>query len=715
LIKFEGYFQVNVDHLAGFYLNYSNFIKSFFFLWLSLGFQVTAQNSQVKSSLNNPDVGKRIAESENLINSGEFDQAAVILDTLREYLIKGFAFTQAIDLSRKTLSISGRIKDKKLVAAAYNGLGNCFWRLGSLDSALVFLKQGLEYRKGVDDQRGLAINYNLMGLVYWRKGDTENSYRSYLQALAIRESLGDVNEISLVNNNIGLIFQRMKYYDLAEQHIKKGLKLADSVGFENGRIYSMRRLISLNIARKNYAEAMKYVDTVVNYYVKVKNKGSLAQLYNDLGLLNESNGKLVEASNWFIKSRDLARELGDRFIEAFALLNLGRSERMKGDQEIAEESLNRGMDLARSGGYHVILRDVYLELSKLFMARGDEKQANTYLNLHVAQKDSILSEAVLTSIGEMRIRYEIERSKERQEHLEMIIEERNRTTLVLLALVIFFLGGGTSIGLLFLKQKKLGRLLQESNDELGRTNTELQKSNEALTVANETKTKLFSIIGHDLKSPFVSILGFSELLREEAEVLRNGSISDLTEKILTASGKLVDLVTNLTSWAMQQREMLRVEPVFIGAEELVQTVIKGAMLNLELKGIRLKAEFEKPDTLFADREMFSTVMRNIFTNAIKFSHSGGEISVKGENLGAKYRVTIADKGVGMSQDTISNILYGSGTISTYGTANEKGTGLGLSVSRDFIKQNGGTLVIESEPGEGSAFIVEIPTLPLLNP
>lgn len=654
-------------------------------------------------------VTAQMNQAESFFKGGEIDNGAVVLDSLREYLIRNFAFEKASRLAKKTLSLSGSITAKKLVADAYNSLGNCFWRLGELDSALHYLQVGLEFRKDVNDPRGLAVNYNLMGLVYWRKGNTEKSYRSYLSALAIREGLGDVNEISLINNNIGLIFQRMKYYDLAEEHILKGMSIADSAGFLNGRMYSMRRLISLNIARKNYAEASKYVDSVISYYVKVNNKGSLAQLYNDVGILKENSGKKREAVAWYVKSRDLAQELEDRFIEAFALYNLGRLARESGERKEAEESLNRGMELANSGGYHVILRDIYFELSKLFQEKGNAEVANSFLTKHLALKDSILSEGALTAIGEMRIRYEIERSKERQEYLESILEERNRTTLVLLMLVVFFLGGGTSIWFLFLKQKKLGRLLQVSNDELGKTNLQLQRSNEALTVANETKTKLFSIIGHDLKSPFVSILGFSELLRDETEHLKDRNVSDLSEKILTSSTKLVDLVNNLTSWAMQQREMIKAQPVFFGMEEVAAAVMKAAMLNMELKGIIARGEFGRPDVVFADREMISTVLRNILTNAIKFSYEGGEIVVRGEYLGKMYRVTIKDKGVGMSDDTIRNILYGSGTISTYGTANEKGTGLGLSVSRDFIKQNRGSLEIVSSPGEGSSFILEIPT------
>lgn len=653
-------------------------------------------------------VNKTLAQADKLVSAGEIEKAAILLDTLRENLMELFEYDAAIPVAFKTLSLQNKLTDKKLVADAYNGLGAGYWRKGSLDSALLFLNKGLETRRYVNDPRGMSKCHNLIGLVYWRKGDVEKSYRNYLKALAIRDSLGDVNEISLISNNIGLIFQRLKYYDLAEGYYSKALRLADSVGYLPGRIYSLRRFISLNIALKKYDEAMKNVDPVVKYYNSVNNRGGLAQLYNDLGTLNEKAGKKKEAEKWFVKSHDLAKEINDKFIESFALLNLGRVELDLGELGDSRMSLERGEGLARQGGYHVILRDVYLELSKLHTALGDEKTANKFLKAHLALKDSIINEQVTSNVGEMRIRYEIERSRERQESLESILEERNKANLVLLALVVFFLGSATTIAFLFVRQKKLGSLLQASNGELEVINARLQKSNEELTLANETKTKLFSIIGHDLKSPFVSILGFSELLQMETLRMKDRSLSELSEKILDSSTKLVELVNNLTAWALQQREMIKAQPMFFPVGEVANSVVKALMLNLELKRLTVKSEFEKPDDVFADREMISTVLRNILSNAIKFSYGGGVIDLKGSHLGEKYRIVVSDKGVGMSQDMIGNILFGSGTISTYGTGNEKGTGLGLSVSRDFIIQNSGSLEIVSSPGEGSSFILEIP-------
>ena len=154
--------------------------------------------------------------------------------------------------------------------------------------------------------------------------------------------------------------------------------------------------------------------------------------------------------------------------------------------------------------------------------------------------------------------------------------------------------------------------------------------------------------------------------------------------------------------------MIRAKPVDLDIEEISNKVLKEAGLNLALKSIEVETSFEHPAIVHADREMIATVIRNLLTNAVKFSYKGGKIVMKGTVSGRKYRLVIKDNGVGMSPDMISNILYGSGMISTTGTANEKGTGLGLSVSREFMRENDGVLNISSEPGNGSEFLIELP-------
>jgi signal transduction histidine kinase len=311
-------------------------------------------------------------------------------------------------------------------------------------------------------------------------------------------------------------------------------------------------------------------------------------------------------------------------------------------------------------------------------------------------------------VGEMRIRYEIEKSNERQKHLQTEVEAQNKINIylsVFTAVVLFAIFG---LVYLFIRQKKLGKLLELNNREIEKVNTQLKQSNSELVSANDTKDKLFAIIAHDLKSPFVSILGFAEIIKEEADLIVNKPLSEFSDKILAASYKLVDLVNNLTGWALVQRNMIKVNATDFDISEVCGKAIKETSLIMELKEITTTTSMEMPSLVYADVEMISMVVRNIIANAIKFSNTGGTISITGLIIGDKYQLTIGDDGVGMNDEQIETVLSGSAIMSTYGTSNEKGTGLGLSVSRDFILQNKGEMKIISAPGEGSKFILELP-------
>jgi signal transduction histidine kinase/Tfp pilus assembly protein PilF len=649
-----------------------------------------------------------IPQINEFIAKNKFVAAGKLLDSLREHYYKFYYYPKAISTAKITLKYEKQIGDNKLVASAYNTLGLTYWKTGDLDSALYFLNKGLALRKFIDDPVDLGRSYNNIGLVYWRKGDIENSYSFYLKALKVRQECGDNYGIVTTVNNIGLIYQRMRYYELAEESIKHALHLSDSINYEAGRVYSLRRLASLFIAQHRYDDAAKYYDEIVTSYKKRNEKSGLAQIYNDFGLIQEKKGNLKAARDFFKQSLDRAREIDDKFIESFALLNLGRIDRLARDEKEGLLNLTKAKELAETGKFSTILRDAYLELSKLLEATGETEEALFYLNKHVSLKDSLLNETVLSSVGEMRIRYEIEKSEETQKHLQTEVESQNKINLSLTIFSVLILIGIIGLVSLFLRQKKLGKLLELNNQEMEKVNVQLQRSNDELVMANETKNKLFAIIAHDLKSPFVSVLGFAEIIKEEADAISNRPLSEFSDKILSASYKLVDLVNNLTGWALVQRNLIKVNAIDFELSEVCGKVIKEASLNLELKDISTTTSLEVPSLIHADPEMISVIVRNLIANAIKFTNKGGNINLTGLIVGDKYQLTVTDDGVGMTEEQTESVLTGRGTVSTYGTSNEKGTGLGLSVSRDFILQNKGDLKISSIPGKGTSFILELP-------
>ncbi|HLN55048.1 MAG TPA: sensor histidine kinase [Bacteroidales bacterium] len=229
-----------------------------------------------------------------------------------------------------------------------------------------------------------------------------------------------------------------------------------------------------------------------------------------------------------------------------------------------------------------------------------------------------------------------------------------------------------------------------------------------LNELNQTRDKLYSIITHDLKNPFVSIMGFSELLYEKSnnkEFTRTGEYASI---IYSSSRNAMDLLHNLTGWTKLQTGKINFNPRETDLANLIDDAVEFAKPAALIKSINIEVNASTGLTLKVDREMLGTILRNLVMNAIKFSYKESKISITSGKTERMAVIEISDSGIGMDEQAISGILN-SGTIeSTPGTQNEKGTGLGLYICREFIAFHDGELQIISEPGKGSRFIVRLP-------
>lgn len=229
-----------------------------------------------------------------------------------------------------------------------------------------------------------------------------------------------------------------------------------------------------------------------------------------------------------------------------------------------------------------------------------------------------------------------------------------------------------------------------------------------LNEISKTRDKLYSIISHDLKNPFVSIMGFSELLYEKALVNDFSRTKEFTGIIYNSSTNAVELLNNLTSWTKLQTGRTLFNPRETDLVQLMTEVADSCKASALMKSITIK--ISATDGLFVtiDRVMFATILRNLVINAIKFSYHYSEIFVTAGKNDEIVEVLVADSGIGIDSHIIDKILKMGMYESTPGTANEKGTGLGLFLCMEFIAMHNGTLNIESEPGKGSRFRVKLP-------
>lgn len=236
----------------------------------------------------------------------------------------------------------------------------------------------------------------------------------------------------------------------------------------------------------------------------------------------------------------------------------------------------------------------------------------------------------------------------------------------------------------------------------------VKESEQMLQIANATKDKFFSIIAHDLRSPLINIESFSELLIENVGE-RDGEKYEKFLTLLHSSAKsAVYLLDNLLNWAKSQTEQIIFNPEYLNWSAVIQKILEGSKASAKLKSISVNFIQSDEMEIYADKDMLMTILRNLISNSIKFTHSEGRIDILTVRNQEFIEITISDNGVGMNEGK-RNELFKLGTNTrTNGTENESGSGIGLILCKEFIEKHGGKIWVESEKGKGSDFKFTLP-------
>jgi PAS domain S-box-containing protein len=236
----------------------------------------------------------------------------------------------------------------------------------------------------------------------------------------------------------------------------------------------------------------------------------------------------------------------------------------------------------------------------------------------------------------------------------------------------------------------------------------LKERENQLRELNSTKDKLFSIIAHDLRNPFNAILGLSNLLIENINDFEVAECERYLRVINSTAENTLVLLDNLLEWSKTQTGNKIFKPERADLYTIISEILGVSKTNANIKNISI--EYSQADSIevYADVNMLKTVLRNLISNAIKFTHPNGEVAITAGKTFDNIEITVADNGVGMSEEIQSKLFKIDADITTPGTSNEKGSGLGLILCKEFVEMHGGEIKVKSELGKGSAFVVSLP-------
>jgi len=270
----------------------------------------------------------------------------------------------------------------------------------------------------------------------------------------------------------------------------------------------------------------------------------------------------------------------------------------------------------------------------------------------------------------------------------------------------FELGAVDYITKPFNKEELVSRI--KTHLDLKFARDELQRMATHLTELNTIKDKMFSVIGHDLRSPIGSLKMMLEMLAVNLEKYDREKFKEIIGSLSKTSDEVFSLLENLLWWARSQSGNMSIISENIELSTLISTLYYLNKSSLSLKKIQFETNIKEDTWIYADLNIIKTVLHNLLTNAIKFTPAGGLVSISSENNGNRVKISVSDNGLGISEENLTKLFDEKQHYTTPGTSNESGSGLGLLLCKNFVQANNGEIWVKSKPGIGSTFTIEIP-------
>jgi PAS domain S-box-containing protein len=251
-------------------------------------------------------------------------------------------------------------------------------------------------------------------------------------------------------------------------------------------------------------------------------------------------------------------------------------------------------------------------------------------------------------------------------------------------------------------------IVKEDITERKRAEEATKKYNEELKELNRSKDKFFSIVSHDLRSPFNGLLGLANLLASEFDSLANDELKSIADSLNSTANHLFKYIENLLEWSRLQSGKMVHQPVKVDLRESIIYMLKILSPNILQKNITVEYHLKDNSFVFADYNMVNSILDNLISNAIKFTMDSGKIYIHTEEQGMFIKTSIADTGVGINEENLKKLFTLRSQYSTEGTRGERGTGLGLLICKEMVEMNGGKILVESKVNAGTTFHFTLP-------
>lgn len=571
-------------------------------------------------------------------------------------------------------------------------------------SALVYAKKAKALADSLGDLRSIALADETLGNVYYRLGDYSLAFEYSDKALKTYRSFADQNGISRTVISIGTIYFEKKQFDAGIEYFKEVRDIAFRKGDKTTYVRSLNN-ISLAFYR------LSKLDSAEHYALKSiasskENNLAIGFPLRTLSDVAYDRGDIRKAKGLLKRIQIIADSTKNNFLKATSLNRLANCFIKQNKPDSAIWALKLNEKITSTYGMKDERERVYQSLTNAYRLKNDIQQAFHYQSKFIQLHDSLRDAETNQRIAYMQTRFDSE-TKETQIQLlsqQALLKEqqlRSQKTLNYFFFVCFVLLAVFTLIVIYAYRR-----IRSANTLLKEKNRQIEIQTEKLNELNKTKDKIFSILGHDLRSPVASLTGVFTMLT-------SGNISHAEFQTLSKSLKydldnLNYLLTNLLHWSKTQFTGISANITSFSINALLQEIVDLLRSQIERKKVVVQIESAVDYSAKADRNHMLIIFRNLISNAIKFSYAEKQVTITVEKQGDLVVVRVADVGMGMSLDELDRLRNQKSFFSKIGANNETGTGIGLKLVFELMKYSNCTLSIESELEKGSVFTTSIP-------
>lgn len=603
-------------------------------------------------------------------------------------------------LSDEGLKLSQKINYSRGKANAYFNLGTFHSDKGKYDESLKNLQKALNISfEEKDDILRMTI-LNTIGEQFDYKGDYDLALSKYLECLELAENLDNKNMLSVINENIANLYISQKDFDEGMFFFQKVKKINEQIGDPIIIAETMSNMASAYADMGKLELAMFNINNAIKTFEENRIMDWLAYAYQVKGKVYLKQQKNKWALYWFAQSEILHDKLDDLREKIQLLTGMAEAHLNLGNDSIsrtyAQQAYNHSINIDVVSGIEEGAKLLY----EIHKNNGDFKTALAYHEIFNEVSDKISKKESKKGLTMLKTKIAYERQKEQliQENKEALAKQKNYVYATLIILLIFLY-----ITLLIKRNAKIQKKL---NKELILKQEDLERNEKYLHEINQTKNKLFSIIGHDLRGPIGAFQGLIKLFKE-GELSKDEFIG-FVPKLKSDIDNIAFTLNNLLSWGQTQMNGAITNPGVTAIESIVNYNIALLSEVANSKSIRLINRIEPNTLTWCDGDQIDIVIRNLISNALKFTPRDGIVSISASEKTRHWEIVVRDNGVGMSKETMEKIFDQSNSHTTYGTNDEKGTGLGLSLCKEMVEKNHGMIWVDSFVNKGSSFYFTIP-------